>query len=446
VPQINYLLIQLFIFVYHFSQEENINKISERLDLLRNIEFLPTIDYDEDEKYIVIKLEKEAKEFIRVEVNNPEKIKKKKFKKLFDSLTKSQKHCFIFLICCIISRKTPIIQGPTASGKSYLLNVFSKLLGQDPNLYQMNSNTGMSILTGQEIIKEEFDIEEKKEIKNAYKSIKKIINYEELFNSMSLREYKRIISKIDETLKTSDNLDEKTKEKLKKARRTIFVIISPPSRFIHKDSVFTDSILENNGKWVILDGIEMAPSEIPEKIAPLCGENPEISIFESGKEFYITSKDIKENFHLFIIYNPFNKGSKIIDQILFNKCVSFTLPSIDISQLDSSSVIYNSIKISKKANKNIWNILSSKLAASHITATLLSEKHLEQMAGGIKITPRNLIFLITDRNKNNFDDSNLDETLRWIKSSLAFYYFNSFIDAQKEKKKRLILSLMNKEK
>ena len=80
---------------------------------------------------------------------------------------------------------------------------------------------------------------------------------------MSLKDYKKIISKIDEKL-TEDELDEETITKLKNARRTIFIIISPPSRL---------------GKWVILDGIEMAPSQIPEKIAPLCGENPEISIF-----------------------------------------------------------------------------------------------------------------------------------------------------------------------
>ena len=103
VPQIKISLIQLFIFVYHFSQEENINKISERLDLLRNIDFLPTIDYDEDKEYMYIKLERDEKEYIRVKVNNPEKIEIKKCKKLFDTLTKSQKHCFIFLICCIIS-------------------------------------------------------------------------------------------------------------------------------------------------------------------------------------------------------------------------------------------------------------------------------------------------------------------------------------------------------
>ena len=139
VPQINHLLIQLFIFVYHFSQEEYINKISETLNLLKNIEFLPIIDYDEDKEYLVIKLEKEAKESIRVKVKNPKKIKPKKCKKLFDTLTKSQKHCFIFLICCIISKKTPIIQGATASGKSYLISTLATLLGQDTNLYQMRN-------------------------------------------------------------------------------------------------------------------------------------------------------------------------------------------------------------------------------------------------------------------------------------------------------------------
>ena len=84
--QINHLLIQLFIFVYHFSQEEYINKITEKLSLSKNIEFLPIIDYDEDKENLVIKLEKEAKESIRVKVKHPKKIKPKKFKKLFDTI------------------------------------------------------------------------------------------------------------------------------------------------------------------------------------------------------------------------------------------------------------------------------------------------------------------------------------------------------------------------
>ena len=434
VPQVNSSLIQLFIFVYHFRQEEYIKKITDKLDLLKNIEFLPIIDYDEDKEHLFIKLEKEATESIRVKVNKPENIKIKKCKKLFDTLTKSQKHCFIFLICCIISKKTPIIQGPTASGKSYLVSVFATLLGQETNLYQMNSNTGLSILTGQEVIKGNFDEEEKSKICEAYNSIKDIIKYKKNFAEMELKHYKRIISKIDKKLE-EEGLEEDIINSLKSARRTIFIIISPPSRFSHIDSVFIESILKDQGQWVILDGIEMAPSQIPEKIAPLCGENPELSIFESGKGIYITSKDIKENFQLFIVYNPFNKGAKILDSVLFNKCVSFTLPSIDNSQPDSATVIYNSMKLKKKTNKNVWNILSSKLAASHMLASKISENHLEQMAGGIKITPRNLAFLTTDRNKNDFDDNKVDETVNWIKSVLTFYYFNSFIDDINEKNK-----------
>jgi hypothetical protein len=71
-----------------------------------------------------------------------------------------------------------------------------------------------------------------------------------------------------------------------------------------------------------------------------------------------------------------------------------------------------------------------------MTATKISENHLEKMLGGVKITPRNLIFLTIGRSNKNFDNSNLDETLRWRKSSLTFYYFNSFIDSQKEKREK----------
>jgi hypothetical protein len=65
----------------------------------------------------------------------------------------------------------------------------------------------------------------------------------------------------------------------------------------------------------------------------------------------------------------------------------------------------------------------------------ISENHLDQMAGGIKITPRNLAFLTTDRNKNDFDDNDVKETVNWIKSVLTFYYFNSFIDNSNDKNK-----------
>ena len=64
---------------------------------------------------------------------------------------------------------------------------------------------------------------------------------------MTLKHYKKIISKIDKKLE-EDNIDEKTEKLLKKAKRTIFVITLLPSRFTHIDSVFIDSIIKENGK------------------------------------------------------------------------------------------------------------------------------------------------------------------------------------------------------
>ena len=433
IPHINYLVIQLFIFAYHFSQEEYINKITEELNLLKDIEFLPVIDYDEDKENLFIKLNREEKESIRVKVANPRNIKIKKNKKLFDTLTKSQKQCFFFLICCIISKKTPIIKGPTASGKSYLLSAFATILGQETNLYQMNSSTyDKSILTGYNVIKGNFDDNDKKTLENAYNSIKEEIHYNRSFNDMKLKHYKKIIDKIDKELGEDIN-----NNKLKEARKIISNIISPGNQFIHIDSEFIDSIIKDKGQWVILDGIEMARPQIIDKIAPLCGENPHLNSYDY-KNFEIkniTINDIKDNFQLFIIYNPFNKSSKIIDQLLFEKCPSFTLPSLDNSQFDSASLIFNSIRLSIDSDKNIWNILCSKLAASHILSVKISENHLDQMVGGIKITPRNLAFILKDKINKEFDEKNSEEIVKWLKSVLTFYYFNSFIDLNDINKK-----------
>ena len=132
----------------------------------------------------------------------------------------------------------------------------------------MNSNTGMSILTGQETTKENFGGDEVKEINDAYNRVKKFIKKDKDFNEMDFNDFKNIILKIDKKLKNKvHKLKEEDIDLLKRSRRIIFIIISPLSRFVHKNSVFMDSI--KDGNLVILDGIEMAPSQIPEKISSL---------------------------------------------------------------------------------------------------------------------------------------------------------------------------------
>jgi midasin (ATPase involved in ribosome maturation) len=205
----------------------------------------------------------------------------------------SEKYCILLLICSLKANKTVILQGATASGKSYVILKFSLILGQKLNIYQMNSNSGMSILTGQSIIKPEFNSDEIDLLKKTYKSIKSFFTSH--YNPK--KDYKKIIKSIEYKLKHQEkyNYTEEEINKLKSASKIFFKTTSPPSRFSHQESVFTLSI--ENGEWVVLDGIEMAPCIISEKIASLCGDVPELNIFESGKGIYFSK-------------NPKNKTTK----------------------------------------------------------------------------------------------------------------------------------------
>ncbi len=84
-------------------------------------------------------------------------------------MTLTEKLCFLFLICCVIAKKTPIIQGVTASGKSFIIKLLAEVLGQDLSIYQLNPNYGISLFTGQFVMKEEFDKKEKEKLKNVLK-------------------------------------------------------------------------------------------------------------------------------------------------------------------------------------------------------------------------------------------------------------------------------------
>lgn len=60
----------------------------------------------------------------------------------------------------------------TASGKSFIIKLLAEVLGQDLSIYQLNANSGLSIFTGQSIMKEEFDDKEKEKLKKILKLLK----------------------------------------------------------------------------------------------------------------------------------------------------------------------------------------------------------------------------------------------------------------------------------
>ena len=343
IPNFDEKIFLIFIFYYHFNQSENINKV--RKDLQLDIPSLhPVIEYDGDNKHLVLKVSKNGKS-IKIKIKNPDKIKKDKQKLInkFNSMTLNEKFCFLFLICCVISKKTPIIQGVTASGKSYIIKTFAEILGHDLSVYQLNTNSGISLFTGQSIMKEDFDEKEEEQLRNILTLLK---IEDKKIKDINSKDFSKFFDKINKKLETK-NLKEEIKKKYEEAKDILTILKSPLNRIRHEDSELIKGI--KNGSWIALDGIEMANIQISEKLSSLCGEVPTLNVYESGlKNLNFDSSNINHDFRLFIIYNPSSQNSIKIDQSLFNKCIKFTLYSIESSPREATTILYGSMINSKK--------------------------------------------------------------------------------------------------
>ena len=130
---------------------------------------------------LYIKLAKEAKEYLTLsafkkfsedEINN--------IKINLETLTKPQKHCILCLAATYLSGRACLVQGGTASGKSKIIRVFSEIMGKKLNIYQMNSETGVNIITGQPEIMEKLDENEIIRLAQIIADVNKIVN--KIFN------------------------------------------------------------------------------------------------------------------------------------------------------------------------------------------------------------------------------------------------------------------------
>lgn len=430
VPKINQLYLMLFIFVYRFDNREIQEKMENVLNLKLTDDFNPYIDYDDNQKKLIIFLGKNKYDNIELKITNSKKINKFENKRLFSYLTKLQKLGIIFLICCIQSGRIPLIQGETASGKSYLMKILAKLFGQEMILYQITSNSVISIITGQDIIKAEIDENEKDILKRTFKNIKKLklIDEKRHFKDLEEDEYPsillKIIKKIKEMKKMQD-LKKEEKEKLDKlieARESIQNIVLLSGRLAHKKSSFIKAA--EKGGWVFLDGIEMGHSILFDTISSLCSENPQLNILCSDKTISLNRDIINQNFKFFLTFNPSNLGKRAINKNLYNSCARFSLTSLDSYTADSTLVLFNS-RYEDNINPKLWGKICSKLAFCHKINVEKSEIFSNSMAGGIKFSPRHLTFLGYDGKKGKIQE-NSQEICSWIKSIFQLYYLNSY--------------------
>ena len=220
------------------------------------------------------------------------------------------------------------------------------------------------------------------------------------------------------------------------AKVTLTGLKSPLNRCMHQGSELIKGI--KTGKWIALDGIEMANTQISEKLSPLCGEVPTLNIFVSGLEdLNFDSSNINPDFRLFIIYNPSSQNSKKIDQSLFNKCIKFIMPSIDSSPRDATTMLFESMmKKSKDKDVSLWSNLSARIARYHIEETKKSKDNTDLVAGNVPFTSRNLCFISNDFH-HSFDNNKNITIESWLQSIFDNYYWRSFISYSQKDKKNL---------
>ena len=132
-------------------------------------------------------------------------------------------------------------------------------------------------------------------------------------------------------------------------------------RYEYEESDFLKAVKE--GEWILLDGIENAPTEIIEKLTLLCGDKPELNLYESGQESIIP----KEGFHLFMTYNPERLNhTESLPSILLDKCLIYYLDSFLNNEQALSQIIYGYLVNSNYlTNEELIVDISSRISNIH---------------------------------------------------------------------------------
>ena len=136
-------------------------------------------------------------------------------------------------------------------------------MGKELNIYQLNSESSTSLLTGQSNLNREITKEESEELSNIFRNVENFEkikdkineNYKkEEFEEWTAESFKELIDLIKELeLKAND----KEREILKQSIIEIGKIIIPPNRFNNDfDSAFV--ILMKKCYWDLFDGMESA--------------------------------------------------------------------------------------------------------------------------------------------------------------------------------------------
>ena len=402
------------------------------------MKFAPSFEYSDDRDYLKVKISKDSKRELEMKTISPN-IDENEIKSYLNGLTDTETRCLFFLILCFKAKIIPIIQGETASGKSFIIRLFSKMLGQKLNVYQMNQDTGLSIFTGQSMLNSTLTKEDEISFRRIFSHFEEFPIIKDYFvthfqntnvEKWAPQQFADLLEIINDYIRDNKDIDSLKMDLLKEGQKKIKEICLPANRFFPSKSVIIESL--EKGEWILFDGIESAPEEISEKCSSLNGKNGKLDLYDLGvNNSYARvkkkdeEKQINDNFFLIVSYNPTAQSeTKILDHSFMNKGITFTLSPIDYDNSSRNKVISGSL-----LNANYKDLIAYQIAfrVSNVHKFIkdISEKNKETFSGDLKFTGRNLLFICKQFYKYQKSREFLKDLHIPIIKALNNFYVNS---------------------
>ena len=371
---------------YRINKE---NKSSSNF-IKQNKTFDFDIDYKIQDKKLLLKVE--GKEILLKSSDILDNFEKEK-----NTLCYEQKKCLIVLGLAVKSKLPCILEGPTGVGKSHLIKLFAKMLGKNLHIINLNKDNDISLLTKRYVFKK-YDSQEKNEIET---TVNKLLENQEDVNKLNLKE--KIKKLIESNLDYKKN-EQKELENLKSKYKFIH-------RFKYEKSRMLKAVEE--GEWVLLDGIENATASIIEKITLLCGDKPELNLYENGQN----PIQPNEGFHLFMTYNSERiNHNDYVSSLLLDKCLIYYLDSFINNEQSLSQIIDGFLVNSNySTDPDLLSAISSRISNIHknIVNNLGNDNE--------RISERTIINFC--KNLSLYEDKNNFPML--VKNNFLYFYFPS---------------------
>ena len=162
--------------------------------------------------------------------------------------------------------------------------MFAKLCGENLEVIELNNDSGIQILSGQIIPKSDLTNDEITSLQSIFKKINNIEDINNILNDIEIENPENWKpSKFNIILEKIQKIPEKIQKKhikiLTKLKKRLNYDLSFLNHLQHENSIIIDAI--EKGKWVFLDGIELAQPELFERISSLCDiNNPRLNLYE----------------------------------------------------------------------------------------------------------------------------------------------------------------------